>query len=87
MRDYFPIRDSKRLECVKVLLKEEILLHYKNSQFFRKYANSNKMSGVLHIDAYYINLISIVLPSRCFLFKIFLRCSKLINKTKDYIYV
>ena len=28
-------------------------------------------------DVYYINLISIILPSRCFLFKIFLRSSKL----------
>ena len=36
-------------------------------------------------DVYYINLILITLPSRCFVFKIFLRSSKLINKTKDYI--
>ena len=36
-------------------------------------------------DVYYINLISIsiILHSRCFLYKIFLRFSKLINKTKD----
>ena len=49
MRDYFPIRDSERLECKKVLLKEKILPHYQNSQFFRTYANSNKMSGPLHV--------------------------------------
>ena len=49
MRDYFPIRDSERLECKKVLLKEKILPHYQNSQFFRTYANSNKISGPLHV--------------------------------------
>ena len=50
IQDYFPIRDSKRLECVKkCFLKEEILLHYQNSRFFRTYANSNKMSGPLHV--------------------------------------
>ena len=49
MRDYFPIRDSKRIECKKVLLKEEILPHYQNSQFFRTYANSNKIFGPLHV--------------------------------------
>ena len=32
IRDYFPIKDYKRLEFVKkVLLKEEILPHYQNS--------------------------------------------------------
>ena len=93
MRDYFPIRDSKRLECVKkCFLKEEILRH-QNSQFFRTYANFNRMTGPLHVrmfeltDVYYINLISIILSSRCFLFKIFLRSSKLLNKTKDYIHM
>ena len=50
IRDYFPIRDSKRLECVKkCFLKEEILPHYQNSRFFRTYASSNKMSGPLHV--------------------------------------
>ena len=33
----------------KVLLKEEILRHYQNSRFFQTYANSNKMSGPLHV--------------------------------------
>ena len=50
MQDYFPIRDSKGLVCRKTLLKEEILPHYQNSQFFRTYANSNKISGPLHIQ-------------------------------------
>ena len=50
IRDYFPIRDSKRLECVKnCFLKEEILPHYRNSRFLRTYADSNKMSGPLHV--------------------------------------
>ena len=35
--------------CKKVLLKEETLPHYQNSRFFRTYANSNKMSGPLHV--------------------------------------
>ena len=35
--------------CKKVLLKVEILSHYQNSRFFRTYANSNKMSGPLHV--------------------------------------
>ena len=35
--------------CKKVLLKEEILPHYQNSRFFRTDANSNKMSGPLHV--------------------------------------
>ena len=35
--------------CKKVLLKEEMLPHYQNSQFFRTYANSNKMSDPLHV--------------------------------------
>ena len=39
------------------------------------------------IDVYYINLILVILPLCCFLFKIFLHSSKLINKTKDYIYM
>ena len=44
-RDYFPeIRVYK-----KVLLKEEILPHYQNSQLFQTYANSNKISGPLHV--------------------------------------
>ena len=51
IQDYFPIRDSKRLlECVKkCFLKEGNLPHYQNSWFFRTSANSNKMSGPLHI--------------------------------------
>ena len=32
-----------------MLLKEEILPHYQNSRFFQTYANSNKMSGPLHV--------------------------------------
>ena len=45
MRDYFPeIRVYK-----KVLLKEEILPHNQNSQLFQTYANSNKISGPLHV--------------------------------------
>ena len=83
MQDCFPIR-----ACKKVLLKEEILPYYQNSRFFRTYANSNKCLAPCMFeltDVYYINLISIILPSCCFLFKIFLRSSKLINKTKDYI--
>ena len=35
--------------CKKVLLKEEILPHYQSSRFFQTYANSNKMSGPLHV--------------------------------------
>ena len=51
MRDYFPIRDSKRSECVKkCFLKEEIISHYQNYRFFRTYANCNKMSGPLHVQ-------------------------------------
>ena len=34
---------------IKVVLKEEILPHYQNSRFFRIYANSNEMSGLLHV--------------------------------------
>ena len=49
MRDYFPVRDSKRWVCKKVHLKEEILSHYQNSRFFGAYANSNKMSGPSHV--------------------------------------
>ena len=83
MRDYFPIRDSERLECVKkVLLKEEILPHYQNSWFFRTYANKIQTKCLVPCmfeltDVYYINLILIILPSCCFLFKIFLLSSKL----------
>ena len=49
MRDYIPIRDYQRLEFVKEFLKEEILPHYQNSRFLRTYANSDKMSGPLHV--------------------------------------
>ena len=35
--------------CKKVPLKEKILPHYQNSKFFRTSANSNKMSGPLHV--------------------------------------
>ena len=58
MRYYFPIRDSERFVCKKVLLKEEILPH-QNFQFFQTYANSNKTAGSLHVRItviYYINL-------------------------------
>ena len=48
MRYYFPIRDSERFVCKKVLLKEEILPH-QNFQFFQTYANSNKTAGSLHV--------------------------------------
>ena len=50
IREFFPIRDSMRLECVKkCFVKEEILPHYQNSRFFQTYANFNKMSGPLHV--------------------------------------
>ena len=46
----FQLEILRGLECVKkCFLKEEILLHYQNSNFFRTYANSNKMSGPLHV--------------------------------------
>ena len=35
--------------CKKVPLKEEILPHYQSSRIFRAYANSNKMSGPVHV--------------------------------------
>ena len=66
-----------------MFLKEEILPHYQSSRFFQIYPNSNKMSGPLHIwimfeltDVYYIYLMLIILPSRCFPCKSFLRSSK-----------
>ena len=34
---------------LQILLKEEILPHYQDSQFFQTYTNSNKMSGPLHV--------------------------------------
>ena len=89
IRDYFPIRDSKRLEYIKKgFLKEEILPHYQNSRFFEHALILTKslVPCMFELtDIYYIYLISIILPSCCFLFKNFLRSSKLINKTKDYI--
>ena len=35
--------------CEEVLLKEEILPHYQNYRIFRRFANSNKMSGPMHV--------------------------------------
>ena len=32
-----------------MLLKEELLLHYQNPQFFQTHTNSYKMSGPLHV--------------------------------------
>ena len=91
MRDYFPIRDSKRLECAKkCFLKKKFYRIIKILDFFEHTLILTKclVPCMFELtDVYYINLISIILPSRCFLFKIFLRSSKLINKTKDYIYV
>ena len=49
MRLFSNQRFQKIWVCKKVLLKEEILPHYQNSQFFLTYANSNKMSGPLHV--------------------------------------
>ena len=37
-------------------------------------------------DVYYINLILIILPSCCFLFKIFPMFKTVINKTKIYMF-
>ena len=70
--------------CKKVLLKEEILDFFKHKLILTKCLVPCMFELT---DVYYINLISIILPSRCFLFKIFLRSSKLINKTKDYIFI
>ena len=69
MRDYFPIRDSKRLECKKVLLKEEILLHYQNCRFYLRKCLVSCMFELMNL--YYTSLILIILPLRCFIFKIF----------------
>ena len=49
MRDYFPIRDSKRLECVKSAFKGRNSTALSKFSIFSKYANSNKMSGPLHV--------------------------------------
>ena len=105
MRDYFPIRDSKRLECVKKCFWKKkfyriikILDFFKHALILTKCLVPcmfkitdvyyiNLISIILPSDVYYINLISIILPSRYFLFTIFLRSSKLINKTKDCICV
>ena len=76
--DSFPIRDSKRLECVRKCFEKKNSTLSKLS-IFRAYANSNEMSGPLHarINGCILYLILIILPSPCFLFKIFLRSSKL----------
>ena len=90
MRDYFAIRFQEIRVCKKVFLKEEILPHYQNSRLFEHTLILTKylVPWMFELtDLYYINLISITLLSRCFLLKIFLRSSKLINKTKDYIYM
>ena len=74
----------------KGLLKEEILPHYQNSRFFGTYANANKMSGLCMfelMDVYYIYLMLILLPSRCFPFKSFLCSSKLWSTKLRNIYV
>ena len=90
-RDCFPIRDSKRLECVKKYFqKKKFYRIIKILDFFEDTLVLTKplVPCVLELtDIYYINLISIILPSSCFLFKIFLLSLKLIYKTKDYIYV
>ena len=48
IRDYIPIYLEIRVHK-KVLLKEEILLHYQNSWFFWIYTNSIKISGPLPV--------------------------------------
>ena len=72
--------------CNKVLLNEEILPHYQNSQFFlnfRYFEHTLILTKCLVpcmftlTDVYYINLILIILPSSCSPLKIFLRSSKL----------
>ena len=87
MGDYFPIGESKRLECVKKCFqKKKFYRIIKILDFFEHMLILTKclVPCMFELtDVYYINLISIILPSRCFLFKNFLRSSKLINKTKN----
>ena len=70
-----------------MLLKEETQPPYQSSQFFETYANSNKMSGPLHVRIngyilYQFNLdnTSFALFSFQHFYKFFL-----IDKTKEYI--
>ena len=70
MQDYFPIRDSKRFEYVKKCFKRSI----KILDFFkhRLILTTCLVPCMFELtDLYYINLISIILSSRCFVFKIF----------------
>ena len=80
MRDYFSIRYSKRSECVKKCVKNKFNRIIKISDFFEHTLILTKglvPSMFELMNLYYINLISIILPSCCFLFKICLRSTKL----------
>ena len=81
MRDYFPIIDSKRLECVKrCFQKKKFYRIIKVLDFFEHTLTLRKclVPCMLELaNVYYINLMSIMLPSRCFLFNFFLLSSKL----------
>ena len=81
MRDYLSIRDCNWLECVKKCFKR------RNSTALSKFSFFFEHMLILIkflapcmfklTNVYYINLILVMLPSRCFLFKVFLRFSKL----------
>ena len=81
MRDYFPIRDSKRLECVKKCFeKKKFYRIIKILDFFEHTLILTKclVPYMLELtNVYYMNLILIILPSCCFLFKFFRRSLKL----------
>ena len=67
MLDYFPIRDSKRLECAKkCFLKRKFYCIIKILDFFKHMLLLKKclVPCIFKLmDVYYINLISIILPS------------------------
>ena len=77
MRDYFPIRDSKRLECIKKCFwKKKFCRVTKILDFFKHALIPAKCLVPCMFEltnVYYINLILIILPSRRFLFKNFVR--------------
>ena len=81
MGDYFPIGESKRLECVKKCFQKKkfyriikILDFFKHTLILTKYLVPCIFEST---DVYYVNLILIIFPPRCFPFEIFLRSSKL----------
>ena len=84
IQDYLPIRDSKRLECVKKCFsKQKFYRIIKILDFFEHALIPTKclVPCMFELtDVYYINLISIILPSHCLLFKIFLRSSICLTK-------